>query len=443
MQLNDPRRSALAAAALSLLGTVPAVHAQSSDGKSWSFDFATLLYSESDGRVQVVEPKMRAEKGLGNERSFGATATVDVLSGASPNGAAPASKPQTFSSSSGGGGYTIPAYQLPKDPNFKDQRMALELDYSFAPGIGNHVSFDTNVSAESDYTSLGGGGRWSHDFNDGNTTLGLGLNYSNDTVSPKSGAPQPLSQMKPPSGENEGGGEGGGGESEGGEGGGTGDSAGKNKQVLDAMIGVTQLLSPHSLMQLNYSASRSTGYLNDPYKVLSVVDPSATPLSYVYESRPSSRMKQSLYAQYKHFVFDSDVVDFSYRFMTDDWGIKSHTADLSNRWNFGSTQYLEPHLRWYRQNQADFFHAALDQGQETTLPYASADPRLGAFSAYTVGLKYGHQLHNGMSWDIRAEYYTQHGQVTGLPPVAGSALSQFNLAPSLNAAYLTLGFSFK
>jgi hypothetical protein len=213
--------------------------------------------------------------------------------------------------------------------------------------------------------------------------------------------------------------------------------------VLDAMVGVTQLLSPRSLVQLNYSASRSTGYQNDPYKILSVVDANANPLYYVYESRPDTRLKQSVYGQYKHFIRGSDVLDLSYRYMMDDWGIKSHTVDFTYRWNFSSIHYLEPHLRWYRQNQADFYHAALDSGEETTLQFASADPRLGAFSAYTGGLKYGRRLHNGMSWDIRAEYYMQHGQVTGLPPVAGTALSQFNIAPSLNAAYLTLGFSFK
>jgi hypothetical protein len=437
MQLKDPKRGALAAAALSLLGATPAASADTSAGEGWRFDFATLLYSESDGRVQAIEPKLRAEKSLGNDRSIGATATIDVLSGASPNGAAPSSHPQTFSGSSGGGGYTVPAYELPKDPNFEDQRVALDLDYQFPLGLRDHFSVSAAVSKESDYTSLGGGAHWAHDFNAGNTTLGFGLNYANDTVNPKGGVPQPLSKMVVSTSGDEGGGEGGEG------GGGNSGISSKGKQVIDLMAGVTQLLSPHSLMQVSYSASRSTGYLNDPYKILSVVDSNANPLYYVHEARPDHRLKQALYGQYKQFIRDNDVVDVSYRFMTDDWGTKSHTVDATYRWNFAATQYLEPHLRWYRQNQADFYHAALDQGMDTQLQFASSDPRLGAFSAYTAGLKYGRAVHERFGWNIRVEYYTQHGQVAGLPPLAGTALTQFDIAPSLNAAFLILGCTFR
>jgi hypothetical protein len=430
MQLNDAKCGFLAAAALALLGNSAVAQEGASSGSSWKFDLGTLLYAESDGRVKAFEPKVHADKDLGDGRGFGATATVDVVSGASPNGAAPAAHPQTFSSASGSGSYTIPAYQVPKDPTFKDQRAALDLDYRFAPGALDHVSVSANVSTEHDYFSIGAGTRWAHDFNRGNTTLGAGVNFSDDTVIPIGGVPTPLAQQVIVPGNGDG------------EGGGNGGPSSKGKQVLDAMLGVTQLLSPKALVELNYSLDRATGYLNDPYKVLSVVDASADPLYYVNEARPSSRLKQSIYAQYKYFVRGADVLDTSYRFMTDDWGIRSHTVDLTYRWNFSASQYLEPHLRWYRQTEANFYHAALDRGQDTQVQYASADPRLGAFNAYTGGIKYGSTLRNGYAWSIRLEYYTQRGQVTGLPTVAGAALSQFNLAPSLNAAWAILGFSF-
>lgn len=437
MQLNVPRRSALAAAAMSVLGVAPATYAQTGAGAGWSFDSSTLLYAEGDGRVKVLEPKVSAAKDLGNDRRLGATVTLDVLSGATPNGAAPYSRPQTFSGASSGGGYTTPAFQLPKDPNFNDTRGALDLDYSFAPGLRDHLSFSTNFSTEKDYTSIGGGGRWAHDFNDGNTTLGAGINYASDSVNPIGGFHVPLSRMTASTG----GGEGGGGEDGGGGGGGGDASAGK--RVVDLMAGVTQLLSPGALVQLNYSASRSSGYLNDPYKILSVVDANAAPQYYVYEARPNHRLKQAAFAQYKQFVRGADVLDVSYRFMTDDWGIKSHTVDLSYRWNYNGNGYFEPHLRWYRQNAADFYRVALDQGAETRVQFASADPRLGAFTAYTAGLKYGNRLSSDIDWSVRLEYYRQLGQTTGLPPIAGNALSHFDVAPSLNAGWLILGVSFR
>ena len=41
----------------------------------------------------------------------------------------------------------------------------------------------------------------------------------------------------------------------------------------DALVGVTQILSRRSLVELSYSYGKSDGYLTDPYKLLSVVDP--------------------------------------------------------------------------------------------------------------------------------------------------------------------------
>jgi hypothetical protein len=319
----------------------------------------------------------------------------------------------------------VGAYKLPTDPNFQDQRGALDVDYSFAPASHDHLSVSASASKETDYFSLGGGGHWAHDFNNGSTTVGTGINFAADTVNPVGGIFQPLSHMDPPGSTA------------------VGADSSKSKQVVDATLGVTQLLSPHALLQLNYSASRSSGYLNDPYKILSVVDRDAAPLEYVYEARPDSRLKQSAYLQYKQFLLGADVVDISYRFMTDDWGIHSHTVDATYRWNFDDRGYFEPHLRWYRQNQADFFHAALDRGQSTQVRFASSDPRLGAFSAYTAGLKYRDMLTASCDWSVRVEYYQQIGQKTGLPPIAGPALSQYDLAPSLTAAWLIFGFGFR
>ena len=60
--------------------------------------------------------------------------------------------------------------------------------------------------------------------------------------------------------------------------------------------------------QLNYSFSTSSGYLTDPYKLLSVVDPvSGEPVPgsgelalYRFESRPDERTKHSIYGQAPH-----------------------------------------------------------------------------------------------------------------------------------------------
>ena len=91
MQLKKPKqiRGALATATCALLGShspQPAVASEPLEG--WDFDSAILYYSEQD-RVTAVEPVISARKDLGDEQFINFRFVVDVLSGASANGAVP------------------------------------------------------------------------------------------------------------------------------------------------------------------------------------------------------------------------------------------------------------------------------------------------------------------------------------------------------------------
>lgn len=420
MQLNP----SLNTAALALLGLSQGLAAQT-QAPGWEFDTATLVYSESGGRVQAVEPKLRATRYGANGQVLSGAVTVDALTGASPNGAAPASGPQTFTTPSGNGYYEAAAGALPLDDTFRDTRVALDASYTLPLGARNLLTVSATGSKEYDYLSTGVGVTLSRDFNLRNTTVSLGANVSRDTLNPVGGAPQGLSTVPAP-------------------GVATGRTEGnEDKQILDLLFSVTQLLSPDSLMVLSYSTSVSDGYLNDPYKLLSVVGTDGEPLRYVYESRPESRAKQALYAQYKHFVGARDVWDVSLRYLTDDWGIASQTLDTRYRWNFSETRYLEPHLRYYRQSEAEFYRAALFDGEEALLTAASADPRLGRFDALTLGVQYGQTLASGNSWMLRLEGYTQLGKTSGVPEAAAAGLSKFDLRPELSAVMLSAGYRFR
>ena len=409
--------------------------------KKWDFDTGMLLYAESGGRVQAVEPVVKATRDMGADRALTFKVVLDTLTGASPNGATPASTPQTFTGPSGAGGYTTAPGETPLDDSFKDTRVSLSADYLFPLGANGKLGYGLNASKEFDFLSAGASTRYSHDLFNGNTTLSAGFSYEADEISPVGGAPEPFALMPEPllvPGEPEG-------EVENEDEGEDEDDGlpPKTKSVIDVVVGLTQVLDPSSLVQLNYSLSTSSGYHNDPYKVLSVVGADGEPLRYVYESRPDTRAKHAVFARYKRFVFARDVFDVSYRYMTDDWAVTSSTVDTLYRWNFSDTSYLEPHMRWYAQTAAEFYRAALYDGEETTLAHASADPRLGAFSGTTVGLKYGHTLASGNSWSARLEYYRQAGERTGVPAQAAAGLAKFDLEPDLSAVMFTTGYRFK
>ena len=426
--------STLAAAVTALLGSGVATPARADELQRWSLDSALLYYGESDERVQDLSAVVGATRDFDDERYLNVTLTADTLSGASPSGATALSRPQTFTSPSGRAVYSTEAGQVPLDDTFLDTRFALTASWTQPFARVYTVSAGLGFSTEYDYTHLGANLWLARDFNKRNTTVSLGLAYSQDDIDPVGGAPLPMSQMLD-----------------------VGDSSNKrgtdSKDVLDVLVGFTQVLSRNTVLRVNYSFSDSSGYLTDPYKILSVVDPLTgdtvsrqPPPSalgpdgvYRYESRPDTRTKHSVFAETKHF-FGGPIGYLSYRYMTDDWGIDSHTLETRLLWPLGASSYIEPQLRFYRQKEADFYRSSLVDGE--ALPqHASADFRLGRFDAATVGVKFGHTTAGGNEWSARLEYYQQSGEIPDQQLIGNQAnLEQY---PDLDAVMIRVGYSFK
>lgn len=394
----------LAAATCSLLGSGVPVPVQAEEDPNWDFNTALLYYSEDNQRVDDYSFNILAMRNFVDDRVLSMGLAVDTLTGATPNGAIRQDVPQTFTRPSGSSVYTIPAGELPLDDTFRDTRVALSINWEQPLGRLWKTSVGFSGSKEYDYLHLGVNGSISRDFNQRNTTLSAGIALARDSWEPEGGTPIPFSAMLD-----------------------VGDNSNKvgddDKDVFDIVLGVTQVISRRMLVQINYSFSDSSGYLTDPYKFLSLVDggtgdtitrtpaPGAEGPSHEFrfENRPQERTKHSLYGQTKYYM-DGKVLDASYRFMTDDWEIDSHTVDLKLRWPFGAERYLEPHLRFYTQTEAEFYTTSLVDG--VALPaYASYDYRLGNFDAITAGIKYGWKTKGGNEMSVRAEIYQQRGSI--------------------------------
>jgi hypothetical protein len=418
----------LAAATCTLLGPGTPTTAVAQELTPWSIDTAALYYGESDSRVKDFSINAIATKELREESFLTLTLAIDTLTGASPTGAVPSNTAQTFTRPSGNDSYTIAPGQQPLDDTFQDTRTAFSAAWSWPLTRLTTMNVGASVSDEYDYTHTGLNARIARDFNNRNTTLSFGLAAANDSINPVGGRPLALSAMR--------------------EQGNLANRGGnQSKDVVDILFGLTQVIDRQSIVQFNYSLSQSDGYLNDPYKLLSVVDPvTGDPLTgplgsglnlYLYEGRPAARDKQSLYGLYKR-DFGGDVFDVSYRYMTDDWGIDSHTIDLHYRWQFGAGKYLQPHLRFYSQNEADFYHTVLFDGQP--LPqFATADYRLGRFDAFTIGLKYGKETQSG-EFSTRLELYRQTGTADSAARVG--SLRNLDLYPDLTAIIAQFSYKF-
>ena len=430
-------KAALTIATAALLGTSPLTQADtvttSVDESSWEFDSAMLFYSEAD-RVSAGEAIFNATKTFANDEVLNLKLTVDALTGASANGAVAQPNVQTFTRPSGNGQYTIAAGDTPLDDTFQDTRVQLNGQWTQPIAPNYTASAGLHISKEYDYLSLGVNGNLAYDFNRKNSTFSAGFSFFQDTFTPEGGVPTPLGSMLI---------------------GNSGLPTWKNdfaatridsedtKTTTDILLGFTQVINRRMITQFNYSYSMVDGYLTDPFKVISVVNgASGLTQDNLFESRPDSRVKQSVYAQ-SIYHFDSAVLDVSYRYMWDDWEIDSHTIDtrfripLGNA--FGTESYIQPHFRIYQQSAAEFYKPFLIDGDP--LPeYASADYRIGEMTTYTVGLKYGLLVNNGHELSFRLEYYRQTPTDAGFEEPG--VLKDVDLYPTIDAIIAQVTYSF-
>jgi hypothetical protein len=147
-------------------------------------------------------------------------------------------------------------------------------------------------------------------------------------------------------------------------------------------FGVSQILSQTKIVRIGLSYTQSEGYLTDPYKFA--------------DRRPDTHDKWTLSAGYRQFMVNMDAaLQADYRYYHDDWGTDSHTIEIGWHQNLGK-HVLAPYLRYYTQEEADFFSPIADRSQ----PFYADDYRLSSYGALTAGVRWTVQLGD---WGIEAQ----------------------------------------
>ena len=432
MQLKKSKpdlKALLTTATCALLGAT----AQASAEEAWEFDTAIMQYAEVD-RVMATEAIIAGKKIFSNDEELSLKLTIDALTGASPNGAVAQTTPQTFTRPSGNGQYVVKPGETPLDDTFHDTRVQLTGQWTQPLFEEYVVSVGGNFSKEYDYMSASLNGNVARDFNQKNTTLSAGMAYAYDVIEPEGGIPNPFAAMT------------------------IGDSddpsfddefnktrigSDETKSTIDLLFGLTQVINRRMIVQLNYSYSTASGYLTDPFKVISSVNDMGEAQEYLYEHRPDERTKHAFFGQTKYH-FDSGILDASYRYMTDDWEIDSHTLDIRYLIPFENGHFIEPHIRFYTQSAAEFYQPFIKQ--DNALPdyvntdYVSADYRIGELDSYTIGIKYGLPVGNGNDLSFRLEYYHQTPKSNGTEAIG--VLKDVELYEEVDAIIAQVTYSF-
>ncbi len=154
------------------------------------------------------------------------------------------------------------------------------------------------------------------------------------------------------------------------------------KQDWSVQLGLTQILSKNALLETSLGYTRSTGYMENPYKAVYVgfIDPTqqdpdlscpaaakglfCATVNSLMEQRPDERNQWTGGLRYvQHIVPLDAAMHLGYRVFSDDWGITSHTFDADWVQPLGQGWTVTPRVRYYSQDAADFYTPYLTSNQ--------------------------------------------------------------------------------
>lgn len=225
------------------------------------------------------------------------------------------------------------------------------------------------------------------------------------------------------------------------------------RQDWGAHLGLTQVINKDALLELGVGYTHSSGYMGNPYKVTQVlfVDPKQDPMwtglppnvlmgevKAFLEQRPELRQQWNFNTRYVQHIDALDAaLHFDYRFYHDDWGINSHTFELTWGQPLGSGWQMTPRVRYYSQTAANFYQPYIlskqayskivtdafgipvfnADGSITTLEYDSnklpgyfsSDQRLSGYGTLSGGVTLTKQFAKGLTLEAGFEYYTHRG----------------------------------
>ena len=149
-------------------------------------------------------------------------------------------------------------------------------------------------------------------------------------------------------------------------------------------IGLSQILTRTLIASINYEVLTDQGYLGSPYRKILYRNPGAA-LGYTQADQiyPNTRTSNAGSVQLKYYLPYRAALTGSYRYFSDTWGIRAHTAELGythpafKRWIFDGT------LRFYTQNAASFYSDLFPRANFQN--FMARDRELAAFNSYTVG----------------------------------------------------------
>ena len=279
------------------------------------------------GRYDIDVHQFQYVSPLGIDFALFIDANHEDMSGASP----------WFSTANAAG---EPVINMSGASGITDARSELSIGtryYSQNGNFGGAVGYSEENDYRATYVNLSG----SRNFNNDLTTVTLGFSHSADDIFPNDA--ELFNRVR-----------------------------NEDKRATSAAVSLSQIINRVTTFQTALSITEQSGFLSDPYKL--------------QDARPDNKTQIAFSNSLRYFFIEADgALQANYRYYHDDFGISSHTLDLSWFQNINRSFQFAPMLRYYSQSAADFYTNIDDFTKPLTEPQSS-DYRLSAFGAFSGGI---------------------------------------------------------
>jgi hypothetical protein len=296
---------------------------------------ASSVYVRSDtDRTTVVTPQLAVAANVSSSTNVEVSYEVDAWTGASVDVVTAATSAVT------------------------ERRNEVDAGISHQRGRAR-ISAGYRFSIEPDYQSHGGvlGGRL--ELANKNTTIGLDLLASSDTVG-RAGDPFFARSLW---------------------------SAG-------GRLSIAQVIDRATVVELIWESTRLDGFQASPYRWVAIggdgTCASAAPFC-IPEQVPEERFRHTVFARGRRAVARAWSVGAEYRFYFDDWGIQSHALQPDIAWRPSPASMLSVRYRYYTQDDATFYRPRYFDLMSSG-GYFARDRKLSAFLSHEIGATYLHRF---------------------------------------------------
>ena len=157
---------------------------------------------------------------------------------------------------------------------------------------------------------------------------------------------------------------------------------------------LSQIITRSLIVALNYEAVTDEGFLNNPYRQVRYLDPTAS-LGYSYEPEVYPRTKTSNATAIRgmYYLPYRASLKAEYRYYTDTWGVSAWNAEVGYVHPLPEGMTLDLKYRFYDQSAADFYSDLF--AYQSAQNFLARDKELASYTTHTLGAGISYQFQTG------------------------------------------------